>query len=311
MNPCENNSAQKNRDRLKAILVERSTDQAPPTVSKKMVICETGKGTPLYCIHGGAAGLASYRRIAVCHGLSRPVFGLQSFTKSVDDPIISSIDQLAQVHLNAINEHDPHGPLMLAGHSMAAVIALEVGQRLLAQGRDVRLLAVIDHPGPDIHLTTRDWLYWQWIAMSALPMGQRGRFVLDGIRYRIKSNHRIPNWIRRRFISNKTNASQKQHNKPQSAAEYRRRVSDASLQALRNYEPQPFSRPMVLFRARSGAPRLHVDSHGGWARISDGKIQVIDIPGHHMNIFQPPYVEVFSERLAECLKQYDHPAEHS
>jgi thioesterase domain-containing protein len=42
---------------------------------------------------------------------------------------------------------------------MAAIVALELAQQLPRAGEQVSLLILTDQPGPEIHLSKRDWLY--------------------------------------------------------------------------------------------------------------------------------------------------------
>lgn len=307
LNKSEQINADVKRGRLKALLAQRAIDEGAKFASQSAVlpIQPTGTLTPLFCVHGGAANLNSYLRLAEVVSQDRKIFGLQTTVHSVDDPSIKSIQKLAAGHFNAIRDHYPDGPLMLCGHSMAAVVALELAQQLIAAQRNVKMLVIIDHPGPEIRLTKRDWLFWQWIAMRALPWRQRSKFVTDSIRYRARTNQKIPLWIRKWFYSNQSKNKLQSANQPISAAEYRRRISDASLQALKEYDPKLYPNPTALIRAKSGSPQLHADAQGGWGRISHNSINVIEIPGHHMNIFQPPNVSVFGRELGNCLAQYD------
>ncbi len=295
-------STQDKRQQLKDLLYQRAYSRQPGSSAASSVIEINGGGdkTPLFCVHGGGAGLNSYKRLASYLGGDRRIFGLQTVGATADDPVIRNITALATMHLTALRACRIQGPYMLCGHSMGAIVALEMAQQLTRDRQQVELLVIIDQPGPDIDLSFKDWLYWQWAAISHLTWRQRNQYLINSLRYRLATSQRVPVFARRLFFSKSTN---QEHltGRGRSAAEYRRRMTDASIEALKNYHAEPYPAPMALFRAESSAPRLHADSMGGWGRISRQQIQVFEIPGHHMNIFQPPHVSVFGEKLKSCL----------
>lgn len=56
----------------------------------------------------------------------------------------TAVDRLAEASIARIVEAAPSGPIVLAGYSVAGVVAAEVAQRLVARGRAVELLILID-----------------------------------------------------------------------------------------------------------------------------------------------------------------------
>lgn len=289
------------REQLRSLIAQRV---APRSEARSAVIPirEEGTGTPLLCVHGGGAGLPSYKRLAT-QLEEQKCFGLQITGATLEDQAVRSVEKMAELHLHALREFPYRGPYMLCGHSMGATVALELAQQLLRVGEHVSLLVLIDQPGPDIQLSNLNWLYWQWISISHLPWRQRWQYVANSVRYRCATSSRLPSAVRRCFYSQKTIAKSVNREKT-SAAEYRRRMTELTLEALQTYHPRPYHKPMVLFRAESSAPRLHSDPQGGWGKVADQRFQVFEIPGHHMNIFLPPHVSVFAEKLNHCLQQY-------
>jgi thioesterase domain-containing protein len=71
-------------------------------------------------------------------------------------------------YANRLNEFQPTGPLILGGHSVGAMIALETAQQLLALGRDVRELVVFDgelfNTGAEISVFNP--VYWIRLALN-------------------------------------------------------------------------------------------------------------------------------------------------
>jgi thioesterase domain-containing protein len=113
----------------------------------------------------------------------------------------------------------------------------------------------------------------------------------------------VPSILRRLILYRRHSGSSFGGNNT-AAVEHRRRMMDATLTALRAHRPQPYPGKIALFRAESSSPRINGDAKGGWGSIAVGGMQVVDICGHHMNIFEPPHVSIFAEKLDEVCKPY-------
>jgi amino acid adenylation domain-containing protein len=104
----------------------------------------TGTANPLFLI-AGAGGLAvTFLPLARLLGVDQPVFGLQA--RGIEQRAVPDLTyrQIAGRYIKAIREVRPHGPYLLGGHSLGGIHALQVAQRLRAEGEDVALLAIFD-----------------------------------------------------------------------------------------------------------------------------------------------------------------------
>ena len=61
--------------------------------------------------------------------------------------------------------------------------------------------------------------------------------------------------------------------------------------------------PLLLIRARSGAPRIHADPYGGWKKVARGPLTVVEVPGHHMNMFNEENLPKLAEVLEAGLRR--------
>ncbi|WP_432509023.1 AMP-binding protein [Kineococcus auxinigenes] len=99
---------------------------------------------PLFCI-AGAGGLAigflplARRLSGVC-----PVHALQAHRLETGGVPDWSLARAARRHLAAVRRVQPRGPYRLAGHSLGALLALEVAHLLRAAGEQVELVVVVD-----------------------------------------------------------------------------------------------------------------------------------------------------------------------
>ena len=102
------------------------------------------RGTPLFCIHSVAGDIDGYDRLAAAIGREQRFYGLHVTKARMHQDCVASIEALAATYVAAIEAFAPTGPLVIAGFSCGAIVALEVARRLRAIGRDVPLLVALD-----------------------------------------------------------------------------------------------------------------------------------------------------------------------
>ena len=105
---------------------------------------------PLFLIHP-AGGLAwGYRGLARMIAPARAVWGIQHPGLDPDVAMPASIVDLAQFYADLIETTAPHGKLHLAGWSVGGIVAQAVAVALLARGREVGLVGLLDAYPADV-----------------------------------------------------------------------------------------------------------------------------------------------------------------
>ncbi len=77
-------------------------------------------------------------------GPDQPVFGIQLCCGDGKTKPLDNLEAIATQCVEDLCAFQPEGPYCLAGYSFAGMVAFEMAQQLLAKGRQVKLLAVID-----------------------------------------------------------------------------------------------------------------------------------------------------------------------
>ena len=264
--------------------------------SPLVAIQPDGDRPPLYCVHGGGGNVIAYRRLADRLPPNQPVYGLQA--KGLQDGVtpLRSIEAMAEIHLEALLGVQPSGTYFLAGHSLGAMVAFEIAQRLSSLGRQVGFLGIIDHTGPGVVLKRTDWLRWQWLALRTLSWQEKWDYFAKGARWRWRSHPWVRKWRGRKALRAAEGESQRKES-------VRLKLMEASLDALRSYNAKPYPGRLTLFRARYGAPRIHVDPMGGWQGVAVDGVDVYEIEGQHMNLFEPPQIDDLAEKMELSLQQ--------
>ena len=111
-----------------------------------------GSRPPLFCIHPAGGYVFCYLPLARELGRlldnSTPLYGLQATGIDGDEKLPASIEEAATSAVEAIRQHQPHGPYQLLGMSSGGLIAFEMARQLRSANQSVSLLAMLDTAVP-------------------------------------------------------------------------------------------------------------------------------------------------------------------
>jgi thioesterase domain-containing protein len=194
----------------------RPGETIPPLVLLK----PGSKSSPIFMTHGIGDTVLGLFRLASRVQSERRIYGLQARgCDGLEEPL-DRIEDMAEFHLGAVRQTQPHGPYILIGYSFGGLIALEMARRLSCDGEKIALLAMLDSY-PD---------------RRQIPLGQQARLV-----FRLAMTR--ASWFRRRRGSKGIS----QHD--ESVARAFQRVKDCQYRALRNYRPQFYDGKVNFVRA--------------------------------------------------------------
>ena len=213
-----------------------------------------GTRPPLFCVHGGGGGVLNYLRLAERLGPDQPLWGLQAADRDEEQAALG-VEEMAEQYLQAVRTVQSEGPYHLVGHSFGGLIAFEMARQLSDQGHRVALLVIIDHPGPGSRITLADKVRWHTHSLSQLDLGQKVQYIIDRVKWNIRKNPRLPT-VLRRAADIRVGVRD---------VAYRLRAVNATMTAMRLYQPGPYSGRLTLVRARVGYPAINTDPFGGWA----------------------------------------------
>ena len=245
-----------------------------PSPSPLVLLRAADSGRPLFLVHSGQGDVATYgllaRRLP-----GRPVYGLQSIGLQGEAWPLTSIHAMAQRYLREIVAKDPTGPYLLGATCMGGMVAFEMAQMLVRQGRKVGLLALFDVPCP---LPT--WQHHDWSERLYGPLRDPVRDAFRMLRWAI---------IRAAGLGRN----------PRVAIAYRRFVSHMNSRANRRYRPEFFPGSITLFNTvESKFPR---EDRRLVMRHYAKDIQVILLPGNRSGLFARPVVDELARQLQSAL----------
>jgi thioesterase domain-containing protein len=210
----------------------------------------------------------------------QPLYGLEApGFEDEDEKPLTTVAELADAHLKAINDNTPSGPVYLLGWSMGGVIGYHMAQRLRAAGVDVPMLITVDTPVPV-----------PWPFPARRPMVRRFAGDLTGAAL-LSDQHVLDDFLAARsedepiedtFAALTDAGLIPVELDPESLAQ-RYAVFHANIVALHVYSPTAgYPGPMVNIHASQSAPD---EAMGDWSTFS-ANVTTHVVPGDHYTIWQ-------------------------
>lgn len=273
---------------LAAVLDEPTAPRFPPLLQLRAGSDEA----PIFLAHGLAGTAMDFYQLVKYVQTQRPIYGMQAKgTDGVEEPF-ESVEDLAQYHLDAIKEIQPHGPYYLIGYSLGGLVTLEMAQRLTAQGEKVALLAMLEtYPHPRF-----------------LSLGQRVRLAVRLARHRATTVSRLPirdalSYIirpseRRLYITRDSNGNGPGP-VPAGAANTptMQRARESAYRSLTQYRPRFYNGTIKFVKAETitDFPENPEAIWSGLARHFHAET----VPGDHLGVLGTHF-----ERLASVVSRY-------
>jgi acetoacetyl-CoA synthetase len=268
---------------LAAVLEEPADLRFPPLVLLKDGPAEP----PLFITHGLGGSVIDFFQVVKHIQTPHPIQGMQA--KGVDgtEEPFDRIEDMAQFHLDAIRQVQPHGPYLLAGYSLGGLVTFEMAQLLTAAGEKVALLAMLDSY-PDIRylslqqrvrLVTRLTTRRATNAMN-LPAGEALSLIVRP--------------SRRRSLAPRV-SYQPPTDMPLSPAIERAR--ECAYSALTHYKPRFYPGKIRFVRAATPTD-FPADPTAVWSHLAN-EFEVETVPGDHLGIMSTHY-----EKLASTISRY-------
>jgi thioesterase domain-containing protein len=103
-----------------------------------------GENCPIFMAHGLGGTVNEFLQLANHLQVNHPIYGLQEKGADGLGEPLDRIEDMAEFHLDAIRQSQPHGPYYLIGYSLGGLVSLEIAQRLTKAGEPIALLAMVD-----------------------------------------------------------------------------------------------------------------------------------------------------------------------
>jgi amino acid adenylation domain-containing protein len=245
-----------------------------------------GSKPAFFAVHVLGPRESQWRPMSEALGPDWPVYGISvGAPRSLEEIDIPSI---AEKYFQDIQTYYPKGPLILGATSMASYYAYDLASRLVAAGRDVRLMVAFDAMGPG---------------------GRPSRKGLDKLRAHLRQFARHGLGHLRAIAASRAMQRQIERDgqKSPEGEVTGFNIIEATVAAVERYEPRLYPAPMLVFRADVSFwdSQQSLDTALGWSCVAQGGVQMIDVPGEHLSILERGNVETLARRLQEVIAQQD------
>jgi acetoacetyl-CoA synthetase len=263
---------------LAALLEQPGPPRVPP-----LLLLKAGTGhPPVFIAHGLGDTVFGLSRLVEKIESPHPIYGMQARgIDGVDEPF-TSIEAMAQFHLDAIKHFQPHGPYFLIGYSLGGLVTLEIAQRLSAEGQEIALLVLVDSYPDKSHLSVPQY------ARLSLRLAKRRVWslfesALGKGRSQIQEDH----------------VESASHRNRSETARQRLmiRMRDSAYLALRRYRPR-FYRGRINFVKAEISTDFPANPVAVWSHLAQ-EFKVETIPGDHLSLLTTNY-----EELGSVLSSY-------
>lgn len=278
-------------------------DEKKVTSSSLVPLQTKGTKEPFFCVHPAGGHVFYYRELSNLLGTNVPFYGLQAQGFNEGEKVFNKVEEMAEFYVKTMLEFKPEGPYQIGGWSFGGVVAFEMAQQLLQQGREVSLLALLD-PWVPILLDPNkkiDNLYMRGV-LSRYFGGMFGvtNLVNEEELIGLNSEEKIE------FIVDK---AEKLKLFPEEATrEQNRRFIDVivgTLKATYSYKRRPYPGKATVFRAQEKHPH-GIDPQLVWvemyAILDVAEMEVVMVPGNHFTFIKEPHIKVLAKRFNEHLK---------
>ena len=262
------------------------------STSKIIVPFNTGTTRPpIFCIAPDHA--LHFRVLAAALGAEQPFYGVQPpHADGFRVPDVT-VEHMARFYADRIEREYPSGSLHLVGFCGGGVIAFELAHVLLARGRDLGVLALLDTPRHFDRLRehrigalryyARRLTHHPRVALGLPPAGAV-RYLVDRLRQFATSAGATPDDTDRVEIS----------------PEGERALAE-NRDAFARYHPRSYPREINLILAGDSFSIFRDDPRLGWTTLAEGGIRLRWVPGGHNSFLREPHVAVLKHHLEGAI----------
>lgn len=261
----------------------------PPSPWKCLVAAQPkGSRPPLFLITGYMDADDTLRILSnlIPHlGPDQPLCGLRPRWLDGHSPIYRSVEELTDEYLADLRSFQPEGPYYLLGDCVGGVVAVEMAQKLIAQGDEVALLVLLDTERPRIH---------SFLLTEVGRLWRRAKHVIEVLH----QFWRPANGTRRQVIAEVFQRKLRRArltDQPITATDHIYEQRMAYQRLLKRHRLKRYPGPIVLILTEDVFPFLWLL---GWKGFARGGLEIRRTPGDHET-----FRAQFSRELCQCLRQ--------
>jgi len=265
--------------------------------SPLVTIQPAGSRPPFFCIHGGGGSVLIYRALSQHLGADQPFYGLESQGLDGRRPLLTRIEDMAELYVKKLRRVQPHGPYFLGGYCMGGTVALEMAQRLTAQGEEVALLALFDTV--NWAKIRRNVLYdkivyqvqrvvFHCLNFGLLDFAQKVEFIQEKLRVLWNRSSVWRGWFERKIGSD-------------SEFSVLAKIWDVNDRAILSYVPKPYPGTITNFRPLRQYSQYHGEPMD-WTGLAK-QHDVVTLRVYPAGMLLEPFVQDLARALRDSIEK--------
>ena len=278
-----------------AALVADGDAQEEALWSSLVPIRTGGNKPPLYLVHGGGLHVLFYQTLIQHLDPDQPIYALQARGLNGKEQPLDTIEEMAAHYIKEITMQNPNGPYYLAGYSLGGLIAYEMADLFLKQGKKVPFLGMFDAVAKDnnnknfaqrlikkLNKTTYN------IALVVSRPGKTIKYKKNVLSMKLKENKIA-------FKDQDSDAVEESYS-PMSKLVY-----EKSLEAFEKYTMRPLPVQIQLFKAKDQMFYLEDFRYLGWQKYAQKGVNLYVVDGDHHTMFDSEYGKKLAKKVQMCL----------
>ncbi len=252
-------------------------------------LSEDRESTPLFVIPAGLAVSADgCRDLARALAGTAAVYGVEYLLDANGfNPL--SCEERAAALVRSMRHVQPSGPYALAGLCTGGTVAWEAAHQLTEAGESVSLVCVINAYDPTFRLSRVQAVAGQLLRALNTIVTRRSAAV--GLFVRAMG-------VRLGLVS-----------RPEHVEFFTPGAETENLRVMREFVPRELSVPVMIVAARDTIGRVGerraFDPRFSWRSHTSGRVDLHTIPGQHLSVLRPGFVELLGSHIAAGLRRDD------
>jgi thioesterase domain-containing protein len=248
----------------------------------------TGQSPPVFARPGHNGDVFAYLALAKYLDAERPLYGVEP--EGLDGgPLADTVEGMAAYEVEQIRSFQPAGPYYLAGFCAGGAIAFESARQLVQAGEEVARVMLFGAPFPTVYRSGRASTQLRRVRHAArrhAPALTAGS-VSDRVAYA------------RSYLRERAGAAEERDDP---ALENRRRIEDATIDAVKRYEAGFYPGRVDAFLP-NGAWRHAGEGSDEWKKVARQVIEHIGPDGADGdNMLKEPHVQALAALVNTSLE---------
>jgi len=272
-----------------------TVDEAQISWDSLVPIKSSGSKPPIYLVHGHGLNVLAFSAMGKYMDEDQPVYALQALGLGGKAQLLYTIEEIAAKYNSEILEKNPDGQFALAGYSLGGLIAYEMAKQLIAMGKQVIMLGILDTYAGNRDITETKMVHiYKKVIRQFRKLAFFSRSFFRSPKTIIKYQSMILGGKVRNLFTRGYKVGKEFFT-------YEEEINRSYDMAYDNYFMDPMDIEVDLFRVEKRVNYIDDPVYLEWDKFAKKGVSVHVVPGDHKTFLFPPNDKVCARTLQDCL----------